>query len=52
MPSLIAQTILKQGLSVKKIWSMVEEVIKTHFHYQLVCWAKPATVRLFPTADA
>ena len=52
VPSLIAQTILKQGLSVKKIWSMVEEMVKTHFHYQLVCWTKPATVLLSLTADA
>ena len=46
VPSLIAQTLLKQGLTVSKIWSLLEEAIKTHFHYTLAVWAKPATVVL------
>ena len=44
VPSLIAQTLLKQGLTVSKVWSLLEAAIKTHFHYTLAVWAKPATV--------
>ena len=38
VPSLIAQVIIKQGYSVEKIWSMLAAAVKTHFHYDLVCW--------------
>lgn len=38
IPSLIAQTIIKQGYSVEKIWSLLDEDLKSHFHYELKAW--------------
>lgn len=38
IPSLIAQTIIKQGYSVEKIWSLIDNDLKEHFHYELKAW--------------
>lgn len=38
VPSLISQVIIKKGYTVEKIWALLEEDIKKHFHYDLVCW--------------